>query len=130
MPVNHVKEFLKSVHNEALFSGLVFRTLIEVSSLNFKAKFLKMAKINSEFLNVSLVEPAPESATTLVSLTSRHATICILYKFHFFKGQMDQFSKSIYGKLSFGLFSFSMTLFNKTNQYIYHTACNVSFHIN
>ena len=68
MPVNHTKEFLKSVHNEALFSGLVFRTLIEVSSLNFKAKFLKMAKINSEFLNVSLVEPAPESATTLVSL--------------------------------------------------------------
>ena len=68
MPVNHVKEFLKSDHNEALFSGLVFRTLIEVSSLNFKAKFLKMAKINSEFLNVSLVEPAPESATTLVSL--------------------------------------------------------------
>ena len=68
MPVNHVKEFLKSVHNEALFSGLVFRTLIEVSSLNCKAKFLKMAKINSEFLNVSLVEPAPESATTLVSL--------------------------------------------------------------
>ena len=30
-------------------------------SVNFKAKNLKMAKINSEFLNVSMVEPAPES---------------------------------------------------------------------
>ena len=68
MPVNHAKEFLKSVHNEALFSHLFSRTLIEVSSVNFKAKFLKMASINSEFLNVSMVEPAPESATTLVSL--------------------------------------------------------------
>ena len=68
MPVNHAKEFLKSVHNEALFSHLFSRTLIEVRSVNFKAKFLKMAKINSEFLNVSMVEPAPESATTLVSL--------------------------------------------------------------
>ena len=70
MPVNHAKEFLKSVHNEALFSHLFSRTLIEVSSVNFKAKFLKMASINSEFLNVSMVEPAPESATTLVSLIS------------------------------------------------------------
>ena len=70
MPVNHAKEFLKSVHNEALFSHLFSRTLIEVRSVNFKAKFLKMAKINSEFLNVSMVEPAPESATTLVSLIS------------------------------------------------------------
>ena len=68
MPVNPAKEFLKSVHNEALFSHLFSRTLIEVRSVNFKAKFLKMAKINSEFLNVSMVEPAPESATTLVSL--------------------------------------------------------------
>ena len=68
MPVNHAKEFLKSVHNEALFSHLFSRTLIEVRSVNFKAKFLKMAKINSEFLNVPMVEPAPESATTLVSL--------------------------------------------------------------
>ena len=51
------------------FSHLFSRTLIEVSSVNFKAKFLKMASINSEFLNVSMVEPAPESATTLVSLT-------------------------------------------------------------
>ena len=68
MPVNHAKEFLKYVHNEALFSHLFSRTLIEVRSLNFKAKDLKMAKINSEFLNVSMVEPAPESATTLVSL--------------------------------------------------------------
>ena len=68
MLVNHAKEFLKSVHNEALFSHLFSRTLIEVRSVNFKAKFLKMAKINSEFLNVSMVEPAPESATTLVSL--------------------------------------------------------------
>ena len=71
MPVNHAKEFLKSVHNEALFSHLFSRTLIEVRSVNFKAKFLKMAKINSEFLNVSMVEPAPESATTLVSLLYR-----------------------------------------------------------
>ena len=68
MPITHAKEFLKSVHNEALFSLLFFRTLIEVRSVNFKAKKLKMAKINSEFLNVSMVEPAPESATTLVSL--------------------------------------------------------------
>ena len=61
MPVNHVKEFSKSVHNDALFSHFFFRTLIEVRSLNFKAKNLKMASINSEFLNVSMVEPAPES---------------------------------------------------------------------
>merc|ERR1712020_58876 len=61
MPVNPAKEFLKSVHNEALFSKLIFRTLIQMRSLNFKAKNLKMAKINSEFLNVSMVEPAPES---------------------------------------------------------------------
>ena len=61
MPVNHAKEFLKSVHDEALFSHLFSRTLIEVRSLNFKAKNLKMASINSEFLNVSMVEPAPES---------------------------------------------------------------------
>ena len=70
MPVNHAKEFLKSVHIEALFSQSYSRTLIEVRSLNFKAKLLKMAEINSEFLNVSMVEPAPESATTLVSLLS------------------------------------------------------------
>ena len=68
MPVNHAKEFLKSVHNEALFSQLISRTLIKMCSVNFKAKNLKVEKINSEFLNVSLVEPAPESATTLVSL--------------------------------------------------------------
>ena len=61
MPVNHAKEFLKSVHNKAVFSQLFFRTLIQLRSLNFKAKNLKMAKINSEFLNVSMVEPAPES---------------------------------------------------------------------
>ena len=61
MPVNHIKEFLKSVHNEALFSQLISRTLIQMRSLNFKAKNLKMAKFNSEFLNVSMVEPAPES---------------------------------------------------------------------
>ena len=61
MPVNHMKEFLKSVHNEALFSQLFSRTLIQMRSLNFKAKNLEMTKINSEFLNVSMVEPAPES---------------------------------------------------------------------
>ena len=61
MPVNHAKEFLKSVHNEALFSHLFFRTLIEVRSLNFKAKFLKVVAINSEFLIVSMVDPAPVS---------------------------------------------------------------------
>ena len=61
MPVNHAKEFLKSVHNEALFLHLFSRTLIEVRSLNFKANNLKMASTNSEFLNVSMVEPAPES---------------------------------------------------------------------
>ena len=75
MPVNHAKEFLKSVHNEALFSHLFSRTLIEVRSVNFKAKFLKMAKINSEFLNVSMVEPAPESATTLVSLVGIYVAL-------------------------------------------------------
>ena len=80
MPVNHMKEFLKSVHNEALFSHLFSRTLIEVSSVNFKAKFLKMASINSEFLNVSMVEPAPESATTLVSLMDIGTTYILSFK--------------------------------------------------
>ena len=61
MPVNQAKEFSKSVHNEAVFSQLFFRTLIQMCSVNFKAKNLKMAKTNSEFLNVSMVEPAPES---------------------------------------------------------------------
>ena len=61
MSVNHPKEFLKSVHNEALFSHLFSKTLMEVCSLNFKAKNLKMAKINTELLNASMVEPAPES---------------------------------------------------------------------
>ena len=80
MPVNPAKEFLKSVHNEALFSHLFSRTLIEVRSVNFKAKFLKMAKINSEFLNVSMVEPAPESATTLVSLVlNTYVSSAVLY---------------------------------------------------
>ena len=61
MPVNHAKEFLKFIYNEALFSQLFARALIQLCSLNFKAKFLKTASINSEFLNVSMVEPAPES---------------------------------------------------------------------
>ena len=61
MPVNHVKEFLKSVHNEALFSHLISRTLMEVRSMNFKAKNLRMAFFYSEYLYVSMVEPAPES---------------------------------------------------------------------
>ena len=61
MPVNHAKEFLKSVHNEALFSHLFSRTLIEVRSMNFKAKNLRMAFFYSEYLYVSMVEPAQES---------------------------------------------------------------------
>ena len=61
MPVNHAKEFLKSVHNEALFSHLFSRTLIEVRSMNFKAKNLRMAFFYSEYLYVSMVEPAHES---------------------------------------------------------------------
>ena len=61
MPVNHAKEFLKSVHNEALFSRLFSRTLIEVRSMNFKAKNLRMAFFYSEYLYVSMVEPAQES---------------------------------------------------------------------
>ena len=70
MPVNHAKEFLKSVHNEVLFWQLFARPLIEVSSTNFKAKILKMAFFNSEFLVVSLVNTAPESPTKLVTLPS------------------------------------------------------------
>jgi len=66
MPVNHAKEFLKSFHNEAVFSQLFFRNLIQMCSVNFKAKNLKMAKINSEFLNVSMVGPAPESPALLL----------------------------------------------------------------
>ena len=61
MPVNHAKEFLKSVHNEALFSHLFSRTLIEVRSMNFKAKNLRMVFFYSEYLYVSMVEPAHES---------------------------------------------------------------------
>ena len=68
MPVNHEKEFLKSVHNEVLFWQLFARPLIEVSSTNFKAKILKMAFFNSEFLVVSMVNTAPEFPTTLVTL--------------------------------------------------------------
>ena len=61
MPVHHAKEFLKSVHNEAIFSHLISRTLMEVRSMNFKAKNLRMAFFYSEYLYVSMVEPAPES---------------------------------------------------------------------
>ena len=61
MPVHHAKEFLKSVHNEALFSHLISRTLMEVRSMNFKAKNLRMAFFYSEYLYVSMVEPAHES---------------------------------------------------------------------
>ena len=68
MPVNHVKEFLKSVHNEVLFWQLFARPLIQLSSTIFKANFLKMVSINSEFLVVSMVNTAPESPTTLVTL--------------------------------------------------------------
>ena len=57
--MNGFQKFLRV--DEALFSQLFSRTLIEVSSVNFKAKFLKMASINSGFLNVSMVNPAPES---------------------------------------------------------------------
>ena len=61
MHVNPVKEFLISVHNKALFSHLFSRTLIEVRSMNFKAKNLRMAFFYSEYLYVSMVEPAHES---------------------------------------------------------------------
>ena len=61
MPVSHTKEFLKSVHIEAFFSRLFSRTLIEVRSMNFKAKNLRMAFFYSEYLYVSMVEPAQES---------------------------------------------------------------------
>ena len=61
MPVNHAKEFLKSAHNKALFSQLFARALIQLCSVNFEAKSLKMVLFNSEFLNVSMVKPAPES---------------------------------------------------------------------
>ena len=63
MPVNHEKEFLKSVHNEVLFWQLFARPLIQLSSTIFKANFLKMVSINSEFLVVSMVNTAPESLT-------------------------------------------------------------------
>ena len=68
MPMNHAKEFLKFLHNKALFSQLFARPLIELSSTNFKAKIVKMAFFNSEFLVVSVVNTAPESLTTLVTL--------------------------------------------------------------
>ena len=71
MPVNHEKEFLKSVHNEVLFWQFFARPLIQLSSTIFKANFLKMVSINSEFLVVSMVNTAPESPTTLVTLLLR-----------------------------------------------------------
>ena len=43
MPMNHAKEFLKFLHNKALFSQLFARPLIELSSSNFKAKIVKIA---------------------------------------------------------------------------------------
>ena len=61
MPVNHANEFLKFLHNEALFSQLFARTLMQLGSTIFKAKILKVAFFNSEFLIVSVVDTAPES---------------------------------------------------------------------
>ena len=68
MPVNHKKEFLKFLHNEALFLELFAGALIQMGSTIFKAKILKVAFFNSEFLIVSVVNTAPESPTTLVTL--------------------------------------------------------------
>ena len=63
MPMSHAKEFLKFLHNEALFLQLFARALIELSSTNFKAKILKITFFNSEFLIVSVVNMAPKSLT-------------------------------------------------------------------
>ena len=41
---------------------------MQLSSTIFKAIFLKMVSINAEFLVVSMVDTAPESPTTLVTL--------------------------------------------------------------
>ena len=68
MPVNHAKEFLKFLHNEASFLPLFARALIQMGSTIFKAKFLKMVSFNSEFQVVSMVDMAPESRLTLVTL--------------------------------------------------------------
>ena len=54
--------------NPCLFSHFLGKSLIELSSTNFKAKILKMAFFNSEFLIVSVVNTAPKSPTTLVTL--------------------------------------------------------------
>ena len=61
MSMSHVKEFLKFLHNEALFSQLFARTLRQLGSTIFKTKILKVAFFNSEFLIVSVVNTAPES---------------------------------------------------------------------
>ena len=68
MPVNLANEFLEFLHNEALLSQLFARTLMQLGSTIFKAKILKVAFFNSEFLIVSVVNTAPESPTTLVTL--------------------------------------------------------------
>ena len=68
MPVNPAKEFLKSVHNEALFSHLFSRTLIEVRSMNFKAKNLRMVAPHDSKSDLPLYmfKTAPENWVPLL----------------------------------------------------------------
>ena len=65
---SYISNAQKKFWNPCLFSDFLAKTLIEVSSTNFKAKILKMAFFNSEFLVVSVVNTAPESPTTLFTL--------------------------------------------------------------
>ena len=66
--LSYISNAQKKFWNRCLFSNFWAKTLIELSSTNFKAKILKMASFNSEFLIVSVVNTAPESPTTLLTL--------------------------------------------------------------
>ena len=57
--------------NSCLLSHFLPKSLVQVGSTIFKAKILKMAFFNSEFLIVSMVNTAPESPTTLFTLNGQ-----------------------------------------------------------
>ena len=54
---NHTKKFQKSM----FFPTFIARALPWLRPTIFKAKCLRMVSINSEYLNLSMVEPAPEN---------------------------------------------------------------------
>ena len=54
---NHTKKFQKSM----FFPTFIARALRWLRPTIFKAKCLRMVSINSEYLNFSMVEPAPEN---------------------------------------------------------------------